>query len=119
MRSTPSLSFVSGASSSDAVSGRPSAYGLPVVPVVGPVLGLGKVYVDERDIPDGVSDVAEDGAMSSSEGDLDSAASSAFDDEPAQGFDGAAQLRCDAAASDVDEDMAGWYGATRDMPWGE
>ena len=85
MRSTPSLSFVSVASGSDAVPGHLGAYGLPVVPVGGPVPGLGKIYVDERDIPDDVGDVAEEGEMSSSEGDLDSAASSAFDDELAQG----------------------------------
>ena len=85
MRSTPSLSFVSGAGSGDVASGRPSAYGLPVVPVVGPVLGLGKVYVDERDIPDDVSDATEERVMSSSERDLDSAASSAFDGELAHG----------------------------------
>ena len=68
VRSTPSLSSVSGVGGGDAASGRPSAYGLPVIPVGGPAFGLGKVYVEEQDIPDEVSDVAGECDASSSGG---------------------------------------------------
>ena len=113
------MSSVSGVGGGDAASGRPSAYGLPVIPVGGPAFGLGKVYVEEQDIPDDGSDVAGECDASSSGGDLDSTASVVLDDELAQGIDDVAQQSsCDADVDVSDGEWTDWCGAARDVPWG-
>ena len=72
VRSTPSLSSVSGAGSGDIKLSGSVACGMPVVPVGGHAYRLGKVNVEEHESSDECCDVAEDGDVSSSCGDVGS-----------------------------------------------